>query len=54
MHSLRQLIQDDEGATAIEYGLLASMIAVFLIPAVWAFSGSATAMWNSIASHMVN
>jgi pilus assembly protein Flp/PilA len=32
--SMKNLAQDDSGATAIEYALIASLIAVFIITAV--------------------
>jgi pilus assembly protein Flp/PilA len=34
MRSIAHLIRDDSGATAIEYALIASLIAVFIITAV--------------------
>jgi pilus assembly protein Flp/PilA len=34
MARLQRLIRDDSGATAIEYALIASLIAVFIIAAV--------------------
>ncbi|PWL04584.1 Flp family type IVb pilin [Candidatus Liberibacter asiaticus] len=34
MHSEKNFLQDESGATAIEYGLLASLIAVAIIASV--------------------
>jgi pilus assembly protein Flp/PilA len=31
VHSIRQFIRDEEGVTAIEYGLIAALIAVAII-----------------------
>lgn len=36
----RRLLKDDEGATAIEYGLLAALIAVVIIAAVSTLGGT--------------
>lgn len=46
-----QLIQfwnDEEGATAIEYGLIAGLIAVVIIAAVTAIGGSLEDIFNEI------
>jgi pilus assembly protein Flp/PilA len=40
--------RDDSGATAIEYGLIAGLIAVGIIAALTAFGGGMTAMFNNI------
>jgi pilus assembly protein Flp/PilA len=40
--------KDDRGATAIEYGLIAGLIAVGIIAALTAFGGSMTGMFNNI------
>ena len=55
--ALRRLLRDDGGATAIEYGLIAAMIAVVLISIAGtggavdalynAFTGAAEAMANA-------
>jgi pilus assembly protein Flp/PilA len=34
VHSIRQFIRDEEGVTAIEYGLIAALIAVVIVTAV--------------------
>jgi len=52
MFPLHSFVQEEAGATAIEYGLLASMIAVFLITAITVFGTSASTMWNSLSSHI--
>lgn len=40
---------DDRGATAVEYALLVGLIAVAIIVAVMAFSGSIQSLFNSAA-----
>lgn len=46
---LRKLREEDEGATAIEYGLLAALIAVAIIVAVTAVGGGLSTTFNSVA-----
>jgi pilus assembly protein Flp/PilA len=52
MSQLRAFVADDGGATSIEYGLLASMIAVFLISAIYTFGNANSAMWQELAQHV--
>ena len=42
MSLFRQYIEDESGATAIEYGLIATLIAVAMIPAIVGPNGLAT------------
>ncbi len=39
--------RDDKGATAIEYGLIAMMIAIGILIALTAFGGSVSGLFNS-------
>jgi pilus assembly protein Flp/PilA len=47
---LRKLLAGDGGATAIEYGLIAALIAVTAIGGMSALGGGAGTMWGSIQS----
>ncbi|HEV8030578.1 MAG TPA: Flp family type IVb pilin [Stellaceae bacterium] len=49
---LRNLINDDRGATAIEYGLLAALISVAAIAAFNAVGSSLTATFNNVSSKL--
>jgi pilus assembly protein Flp/PilA len=49
---IRRLLREEEGATAIEYGLIAALIAVVIIGAVTALGTGLTATFNSIASQL--
>jgi pilus assembly protein Flp/PilA len=49
-HLLRRFINDQSGVTAIEYGLIAALIAVVIILAVTAVGTSLTATFNSVAT----
>ncbi len=44
------LLLDDAGATAIEYGLIAALIAVVIVAAVTTVGTNLTTTFNSVAS----
>jgi pilus assembly protein Flp/PilA len=52
MHILIQPFRDEEGATAIEYGIIASLIAVVIVGAVTAVGTNVSAMFTTIATNM--
>jgi pilus assembly protein Flp/PilA len=45
-------LTDDSSATAIEYGLLASLIAVIIIAAVKAVGTNLSTMFTSVANNL--
>jgi len=45
-----RFIRDESGATAIEYGLIAALIAVVIITAVTAVGTNLTSKFNTIAN----
>jgi pilus assembly protein Flp/PilA len=49
---LRRLLARDEGATAIEYGLIAALIAVAAIGGMIALGGGAGTMWGGIQTEV--
>jgi pilus assembly protein Flp/PilA len=49
---LTKFIRDEQGATAIEYGLIASLIAVVIIAAVALVGTNLSDMFNNVASHL--
>ena len=51
---LKKLKADDRGATAVEYGLILSLIFLALVGAVETFGQTAIDMWNLIAAEMRN
>lgn len=51
-HVTRRLLRDDSGATAIEYGLIAALIAVAAIAAFQAVGTNLTAIFNTVASDL--
>ena len=54
MHSAKSsvngFVQDDTGATAIEYGLIAGLIAAVIVASVTLIGGNLKAVFNGIAS----
>ena len=46
---LKRFLQDESGATAIEYGLIAALISVSLIAGYKVIGDSLNSHWNDIA-----
>lgn len=49
---IRKLIKDEAGVTAIEYGLIAALIAVAAITAMNTLGGSLTTLFSDIANSL--
>ncbi len=49
MQALRNLFQDESGASAVEYGLLVALIAVVIIGAVTMLGNSISTMFTTVA-----
>jgi pilus assembly protein Flp/PilA len=52
MSILKRFAQDESGATAIEYGLIASLIAVVIIGALKAVGGNLTTKFGQISNNL--
>ncbi len=52
MQYIRKLIRNSKGATAIEYGLIAALIAVAAIAAMQGLGTSLTTTFNNVSSAM--
>ena len=52
IRTLRRLRSDKRGATAIEYGLIVSLIVVAIIGALNALGGGAGGMWGKLDSEI--
>jgi pilus assembly protein Flp/PilA len=50
MRKLTSLIRSEKGATAIEYGLIAALIAVVIIAAVTILGSNLSGVFNSVAT----
>ncbi|WP_406697109.1 Flp family type IVb pilin [Sphingomonas glaciei] len=51
---LRRLRADQSGATAIEYGLIAALLAVACITGMSALGGGSNGMWGKIDGFVVS
>ena len=54
LHALKVYVQDSEGATAIEYALIAAGIAVAIIVAVFALGDELEKFFNAIQSQVAS
>ena len=54
MTSIKRFLNDESGATAIEYGLIAALIAVAIIGAVGMLGDSITDAFENIADTLDN
>lgn len=52
--SLRGLIADKRGATAIEYGLIAALIAIAAMGGMTALGGGSNGMWSNLQNTVVD
>ena len=51
LRTLLRLIPSDRGATAVEYGLIVSLIFIAAAGAIGAFGNGVTAMWNGVSTN---
>ena len=49
----KQFLRDESGATAIEYGLIAALIAVVIITAVTAVGSNLSGTFNTVAGKVL-
>ena len=52
METINNLIKDESGATAIEYGLIAGLVAVAIIAALTALGTSLTDLFSSVSDEL--
>ncbi len=52
MYLIRKLIKNNRAATAIEYGLIAALIAVAAITAMRSLGNSLTKTFNNVATNL--
>lgn len=52
LSKIKQFIARDEGATAIEYGLIAALVAVAIIGALTALGVDLTAIFTGVSSEL--
>ena len=54
MKFIKKLVRNEEGATAIEYGLIAALIAVAAITAMQSLGTSIGGTFNKVSTNMTN
>jgi len=52
--SIQKFIRDEQGVTAIEYGLLAALIALAIISGVTLIGADLSALFNNIAGKLAS
>lgn len=52
MNTVAKFIDDESGATAIEYGLIAALIAVGIIAAATTLGGGLSTLFNNISTKL--
>ena len=52
MQFVRKMLKNEKGATAIEYGLIAALIAVAAIGAMTSLGGNLTNTFNSVSDNL--
>ena len=52
LKNLKKLIKDEEGATAVEYGLIVAAIAGLIIVVVFLLGNKVNNAFSGVASHM--
>ena len=52
MSFIRKFIKNSKGATAIEYGLIAALIAVAAVSAVTTLGGKLSTTFNNVSTNM--
>ncbi len=50
--TLRALLTDQSGATAVEYGLIAALIVVAIVGSLALLGGGTNGMWTEISSEV--
>jgi pilus assembly protein Flp/PilA len=51
---IRGIGKCQKGATAVEYGLIVSLIVIAMLVGLGAFADSAQKMWNKVSNETVN
>lgn len=51
---MRQILRDNTGAAAVEYGLIVSLIVLAMITALGDFASKNTAQWNYVDAKMAS
>jgi pilus assembly protein Flp/PilA len=50
--TIKKLLRDQQGATVIEYGLIAGMIVIAIVGGMTGFANEANDMWDMISNEL--
>jgi len=50
---IRRITRCEQGATAVEYGLIVSLIVIVMITALGNVAGSTSSMWNDVTNDIM-
>ncbi|HMC92866.1 MAG TPA: Flp family type IVb pilin [Allosphingosinicella sp.] len=53
MRTIRRLLGDRKAATAVEYGLILSLIVIAIIGGLQMFASTTIGMWNNVSTAVV-
>ena len=54
IHVLRHLARSRRGATAVEYGLILSLVVLTMLAALQGLASTTTGMWNNVSDKVQN
>jgi pilus assembly protein Flp/PilA len=52
--TIQKLLRDQQGATVIEYGLIAGMIVIAIVGGMTGFANEANDMWDKISNELAD
>jgi pilus assembly protein Flp/PilA len=52
LETIRNFIRSEEGATAVEYGLIAALIVIAMLTALSNVATTTSEMWNKVSSEV--
>ena len=50
---IKRICREQDGATAVEYGLIAALVVIAMIGALSAMSSSTIGMWNKVSTNVI-
>ncbi|WP_373473694.1 Flp family type IVb pilin [Sphingorhabdus lacus] len=51
---IRRITRCEQGATAVEYGLIVSLIVIAIVASLGEFGEGSQSMWNSVSNKIIN
>ncbi|AKQ42136.1 hypothetical protein CP97_09070 [Aurantiacibacter atlanticus] len=51
---IKQLLHDEQGATAVEYGLIVSLIVIAMVTALQGLATESSTMWGEVETKVEN